>query len=122
VRLRPRPIPTLANNNLGAPSVPGSLGPLNNGTTASASATANLTASPAAADSELVFQTNIGDAGGPGNPSSPQFTLIGTSYLHGGGGAGGSVSAFFGSAQTPASVTLNSSQIWGTLSIEIAHA
>lgn len=103
-----------------APLVTSSEGFANAGTTAGASASADLSAAPAAGDYELVFENNVGDAG-PGSPSSSSFTLVPSSYLHGGGGAGASVSAFTGGATQTATVTIGSGVIWGTMAVEIAH-
>jgi trimeric autotransporter adhesin len=86
-------------------------------TGSSATATANLPSAPAAGDSEVVFLGTSGNAGTTAPTASPAMTNV--FYSHQTAGSAGVYSAI--GAQQNESLTLGSSQSWGTLSFELAH-
>ncbi len=79
--------------------------------------TANLPSAPTAGDSEIVFLGTSGNAGTTAPTASPAMTSL--FYSHQTAGSGGFYSAI--TAQQSESLTLRTSQSWGTLSFELAH-
>ena len=113
----------LGGNNTSAPIITGSEGLANATASAGTSATGNLGGAPTAGDFEVIFQNNVSDQGGSGPTSSQTgITQVTSSYLHSGGGNGASVATLAGSPQQTDTLTLAGSVVWGTMSIEIAHA
>ncbi len=83
----------------------------------SAAATANLPSAPAAGDSEIVFLGTSGNAGTTAPTASPAMANL--FYSHQTAGSAGVYSAI--PAQQNESLTLGTSQSWGTLGFELAH-